>query len=353
MSADSPITPSEALEAAASAWLARRDRGLTPAEQDAYLQWLGEDPAHGRAIAQLERAWAELDLLAEWRPEHSTAPNPDLLAVAPLRSMPERPRRGRVVWLSTAVLAAAAAVTLAFVIDWASPVSAPEVPQAVVARDYKQRVLDDGSLVELRRGAVVEVSYSTTERRVRLIRGEALFTVAKNPARPFIVRAGTVDVRAVGTVFNVRLEPDSVEVLVTEGKVRVDESPGRSNRSEEPHPAADLPLLEAGQRAVVSLATEAPRPTIVAVVNADEIERALAWQPKRLEFDNTPLAEVVAGFNRFNDQQLRLGDPSLATLPVGGNFRSDNLEAFVRLLKSSFDIEADRIGNEIVLYRAQ
>jgi len=354
MSAESPLTPDH-LEAAASAWLARRDRGLLPEEQDAYLQWLREDPAHGRAVARLERAWAELDLLAEWRPEHSTVPNPDLLAAAPAAggaTARARPRRGRVYWLSTAACAAAAALALAFVVSRERPAAVP-VPHAVVARDYEQRVLDDGSIVELRRGAAVEVGYTSAERRVRLVRGEALFTVAKNPARPFIVRAGTVDVRALGTVFNVRLDPDSVEVLVTEGKVRVDEAPGRSGRADEAHLLTDIPLLEAGQRAVVSLVAEAPQPALVATVSPIEIERVLAWQPKRLEFNDTPLAEVIVGFNRFNTRQLRLGDPALASLPIGGNFRSDNIDAFVRLLEASFGLEADRIGDEIVLYRAR
>jgi transmembrane sensor len=244
-------------------------------------------------------------------------------------------------------------VALAFVVTREPRTAAPATPLAVVARDYEQRVLDDGSLVELRRGAVVEVSYSAVERRIRLVRGEALFTVAKNPARPFIVRAGTVDVRALGTVFNVRLEPDSVEVLVTEGKVQVDDSPGRASRAGEGHLPLDVPLLEAGQRAVVSLTTEAPQPPAVFTVSPAEIDRVLAWQPKRLEFNDTPLAEVVTDFNRFNTRQLRLGDASLASLPIGGNFRSDNLDAFVRLLEASFGLEADRIGDEIVLYRAR
>ena len=100
----SPPSISDSIQDTASAWLARRDRGLSPAEQDAYLEWLYQDPMHGRAIVQLERAWASLNLLAEWRPVHSAVPNPDLLA-------PRRP--SRLYWFPTA-LAAAAAVAFAF-----------------------------------------------------------------------------------------------------------------------------------------------------------------------------------------------------------------------------------------------
>ena len=78
----SPGDPAEQ----ASVWLARRDRGLTAAEQDAYLQWLQEDVRHGAAIQRLEGAWGALDQLAEWRPAHSAQPNPDLLAVPRRRS---------------------------------------------------------------------------------------------------------------------------------------------------------------------------------------------------------------------------------------------------------------------------
>jgi len=342
MSAQPHSPDPDAHESAASTWLVRRDRGLTPGEQDAYFQWLHEDPSHGPAIARLERAWAELDLLAEWRPEHSNEPNPDLLA---------RPRRRKIYWLSTAAFAAAAAVALAFVTLREKPAAPIHTPLAVVAREYQQRVLEDGSLVDLRSGAAVEVNYSAAERRLRLVRGEALFTVAKDSARPFIVRAGTVDVRAVGTVFNVRLKTDTIEVLVTEGKVWVEEQTGKTEPGGRKQ--ADIPLLKAGQRAVVSLAAEAPQPAVVAAVTVAEIESALAWQPKRLEFNDTPLAEVVADFNHCNDRRLRLGDPRLATLPIGGNFRSDNLEAFVRLLETSFGLEADWIGNEIILYPAR
>jgi transmembrane sensor len=340
-----PSPADDAAEADASSWVARRDRGLTAAEQDEYLAWLRRNPEHGRTIARLENAWTELDLLTEWLPQHSKVPNPDLLA---------RHRRGRVYWLSTAACLAAACIALAIVAFRRPPVTPLPAPLAVVAREYEQRVLEDGSVVELRSGAVVEVEYRTAERRVRLVRGEALFTVAKDPSRPFVVRAGTVDVRAVGTVFNVRLRPDAVEVLVTHGAVAVSD-PGRSpapapTSDPPPDPAAPL-LLEAGHRTVVALEPlpAAPAPAAISV-SPVEVAAALAWQPKRLEFEDTPLGLVVAEFNRYNDRKLRLGDAALATLPIGGNFRSDNVEAFVRLLEASFALEADRLEQEIVLY---
>lgn len=339
------------IEAAAAEWLARRDRGFTPEEQDDYLEWLRGDASRPRTVARLEKAWADLDLLSEWRPEHASAPNPDLLA---------RGRRGRFAWLVCGAALAAAAIALAFVVVAPNRSGSSHAPLAVVAREYQQRVLEDGSVIDLRSGAAVEVDYTAGERRVRLVRGEALFTVAKNRTRPFIVRAGTVDVRAIGTAFNIRLNQDVVEVLVTEGQVEVDEAksaPFTAVTHEEGPQRSGLeeasPLVAAGHRAVIPIAPASGQPPVVAAISADEIERSLAWQPKRLEFTETPLGEVVDSFNRCNERRLRLGDPSLAGLRIGGNFRSDNLDAFVRLLTASFGIEADYDRDEIVLYRSK
>lgn len=326
----------DAIADAASVWLSRRDRGLTAAEQDEYLQWLRMDPRHGQAVARLEQAWRALDALAQWRPEHSVQPNPDLLAT---------PRRRRIYWFSTAVLAAVAALVLAAVVWWPPPPApAPLVnDQAITAREYTHKVLPDGSVVELRAGAKLEVAYRRAVRDVRLVAGEAHFSVAKNKARPFVVHAGKIAVRAVGTAFNVRLQPDRVEVLVTEGKVHVDnqEAPAQAVLSQ--------PLLVAGERAVIS--TRDPEPqAVVAAVDARQIEQALAWQHQRLEFSDQPLTAIVAEFNRHGSTKLVLGDPALANLRIGGNFRADNAEAFVRLLESAFGVRAERRGDVTVLY---
>ena len=120
-----------AIEAAATTWLARRDRGLTPAEQDGFLQWLAEDPRHRECFAQHQQTWGELDALAQWRPAHSAVPNPDLLARGPA---------GRVLWLT---LGAAAALLLAagFVgLSRQTTAPAPLPSQAMTARDFDQKV---------------------------------------------------------------------------------------------------------------------------------------------------------------------------------------------------------------------
>jgi transmembrane sensor len=323
---------------AAALWAARRDRGLTPAEQDAFLDWLRADPRHGAALRRLEQAWGALDPLAEWRPVHSARPNPDLLAVP-------APRRLR--WLAPLAAAAAVAVGLFTFVPFQSEAEGPG-KMRVSRLSAEVRTLTDGSVVELNHGAEIDVDFSTNERRIRLLRGEAHFTVAKlGPERPFIVTAGDVRLRAVGTVFNVRVAGDDVEVLVTEGKVRVDPP-----KPEEVELVLNAVMLEAGDRTSVSLVGAAPAPPPVTTASAAEIERTLAWQGLRVEFDEMPLGQAIAEFNRHGSTPLVIADRDLAALRIGGNFRADNAAAFVRLLESSWGVAAEPdAAGDIVLRR--
>lgn len=343
-----PTIISEDIQDAASVWLARRDRGLTAAEQDAYLEWLYASPSHGRAIVQLERVWGTLNKLEQWRPAHSATPNPDLLL----------PRRS--FWAKAggvaSLLSAVAAIAMAFHV-WGPVRSGSAAPRhaAIIHPGAERQTLADGSIVELNQGAKIDVHFTEGGRRVRLLAGEAHFTVAHNAARPFFVDTGKVSVRAIGTAFSVALGSKEVAVLVTEGKVQVIESstvgavaPGRLL---DEAVGGNGPYLTAGQRVVVSL-TETVTPAVQDVTPA-EMDRALSWQAMRLEFVDMPLGDVALEFNRYNRQKLIIGDDETAAILVGGNFRADNVEAFVRLLDSGFGVTAFRHGEEIVLRKTR
>ena len=320
---------------AASGWIVRCSRGLTAEEQDEYSEWLAADARHGVWLASRRQAWSEFDVLTEWRPQHSAEPNPDLIAA------PHGRRRGRRLIFPVA-LALAAGAAVAFLVLRPSPAEQTE-PLAAAAPVYESRALDDGTVVELNGGAQIEVRFTVEERRVRLVRGEAHFQVAKNPLRPFVVEAGGVAVRAVGTAFAVLLGGHAVEVLVTEGRVRVD--PPAASAA-----ASSAPDVSAGQRVVVAL-TGGQTPVVTAVSD-EEIARRLVWQPRLLDFSATPLAEVAAEFNRRNRTQLVLADPALRAMPIVASFRSDNLDGFVRMLELSAGVSAERTGDRVVLRRA-
>jgi len=342
-----PLDP--AVESAAAEWLVRHDRGLTPRQQDEFLQWLAASPAHRESFNRHRRMWGDFNALAQWRPEHSAVPNPDLLA---------RPQRARLArWWAPVALAAAAAVALAI---WWSPAERWRSTQtlSLAAASYRQETLSDGSVLDLNRGAHVVVQFSPAERRVLLAEGEAQFTVAKNPTRPFVVRAGGVDVRAVGTAFNVKLAGPHLEVLVTEGTIRVSQlapppSPGAKAEAPAGAPAEVLATVSAGERTVVGLA-EVMAPPVVVAVSKEEVAQILDWQPRLLDFNSEPLVEAVAVFNRRNSARLVIGDEALRTVPIVASIRSDNVDGFVRLLEATMGIRAERRPDgEIVLRRAQ
>ena len=343
----------DAIESAAAEWLVRHDRGLTPAQQDEFLSWLTASAAHRESFERHRSMWGDFNALAQWRPEHGTVPNPDLLARY------RRPSPWR--WAAPALLAAAA---VALLLVWSSANRAPHhATLAFEATTYRQETLSDGSVLDLTRGAHVVVQFTAAERRVLLVQGEAQFAVAKNPARPFVVRAGGVEVRAVGTAFNVKLAGPNLEVLVTEGTVHVSQqtvvvtptsmAAGAAAGSAPSAAPVVLAALTAGQRTVIPVATVIAPPVVVQTSDP-EIARLLDWQPRLLDFESTPLAEVVETFNRRNPQRLVIGDEELRALTIVASIRSDNVEGFVRLLEGTMGVRAERTpAGEIVLRRAR
>jgi transmembrane sensor len=339
----------KAIEATAAAWLAQRDDGLTPEEEAAFACWRQADPRHEEAVARLDATWRALLQLQSYRPEAHQHPDRDLLA---------RPHRRKVIPFSTLAtsLGLAATVALAAVWWWPRVAVRPDVelaPQtySTTVGGYQRLTLADGSLVELNADSEVRVHYTLAERRVRLLRGEANFSVAENKEKPFLVQAGTVTVRAVGTAFNVRLDTSKVEVLVTEGKVQVNADTA-SAALPATAPVVELASLIAGQRAVIPLHRQAAIPApVIEQVPLEAIREELAWQGARLIFVNTPLAEVVEQFNRRNQVQIELRDAALGSLPVGGSFRAENVEAFVRLIASDKDIVTERPDSNLIVLR--
>jgi len=337
---------------AASDWIARLDRGLTAEEAKEFAAW-EKDPRHAGALERLNETWRALDTADEV---------PDIMRLAhevERRQQRRAASRRRRPWIMASLAAAAVAAVI-----W-TPILRPAArfPRAAVARaqDHSYRILPsaarhitlpDGSVAEVKAGGSIAVEFSRAERRVRLVRGEAQFTVAKNPARPFIVHAGRVAVRAVGTEFNVNLAAASIEVIVTEGQVRVDHAAdGKSLlKPADRNGAAAEPLLTAGQHVVIAAA--APQPVAPTPIAPADIARALAWRGTQLVFDRTPLDEVAAAFNHYNRRQLVLVDPALRARRLGGSFQAKNLDAFVRMLQAGFDITAEPRGDGEILLRA-
>ncbi|MFC4313953.1 FecR family protein [Steroidobacter flavus] len=195
--------------------------------------------------------------------------------------------------------------------------------------------ISDGSNVTLNTDSRIRVVLTDTERHVDIERGEAFFEVAKDAARPFVVSAGNKRVIAVGTKFSVRRDGEDVYVVVTEGRVRVEDDRAAS---------APPTQLAAGNVATAStagvLVQEKPLP---------EAEEYLSWRSGYLVFRDRALVEAVNEFNRYNTRQLVIDDPSLATLRIGGNFRATNVDGFARLLEQGYPVRIERRDDGAVL----
>lgn len=335
------------IEMSAAKWFARRDAGLSPAEEAEYQRWLAQDPRHAAELAKLDGAWATFG-----RPVATGATDALLVELAGRRT--RRQRRSRVAMAAVVLLMVGFAV-----MQWPKAGSASvSAPIAVVHRP-NERVLADGSKITLREGAEVDVNYTAADRRVLLLKGEALFEVAKDPSRPFIVQGNGVDVRAVGTAFAVQLNQGAVDVLVTEGTVSVATSPMATpavneSRSGGPaNPAAAKALMvTAGKRVVVDSAANA-NPRQPEAVAPAEIDNRLSWRAPRVEFNGMPLAEAVVMLNREAEgrtpTRLRVADRSLDSMRVSGVFRTDNMDAFVFVLENAFDVKIERADHMVVL----
>ncbi|AWI08163.1 FecR family protein [Ereboglobus luteus] len=368
---------------AAARWFARRDAGLSKAETAEFEQWLAADTRHGAAFDRYTRAWAALTRPVRTGEQGALAHE--------LQAQAGRRRRGR--RARVAITAASVAVVIAFAVLWQRPsadvapvlADAPQTQQrekgVVTVTSPERRALEDGSTVELRPGAVIDVRYDDEVRRVVLVRGEAHFQVAKGLPRPFVVEVDGMEVRAVGTAFAVERGTARVEVWVTEGRVAVekpatlpDGEGGQAFEAERdpdwdeptaPAPVAAKPVLMAilgvCERAVLETAPWAP-PPVVTTVTSDEINKRMAWRISRLEFSATPLAEAVELINRHSqlpdgskNARLVLDESmsGLMTEPVSGYSHANDIETFVRLLGASMGIEIERRGDEIILRKRE
>lgn len=336
-------SPRAEVEATAAVWLSLRDRGLSPSETAEFVRWLQVDPRHATAFAELDRTWRDFDRAAALQ---VVAPRERPCAEHPVRQR-RRDRNVRVLgW--AAGLASAAALMVGV---WLRPPSPRHTAETAIGVLQKLD-LPDGSVALLNTDSAIDAAFTAGERRVRIVRGEVFFTVTPEAERPFIVTAGPVVVRAVGTAFNVHRQTGAVEVLVTEGRVRVTEAgSGRSLLAVRAAPEGELGALGAGERAVVPTAEEgaAAVPVGVAALDQAAVRRQLAWQERRLEFDEVPLAEIVGQFNRHNRVRLVIDDPELARQRFSGVFRADGQESLLRLLQNDFGVQIDRRSEEVVL----
>jgi transmembrane sensor len=176
--------------------------------------------------------------------------------------------------------------------------------------------LSDGSHMVLNTATEATVRFDKARREIELTSGEGLFQVVKDPARPFVVRAGYVSVRAVGTIFAVRTAGQSVDVTVTEGVVELVDSSASGG--------GVIRRIAANEHATVM---ETSQVQVKSIPRA-EAERRLAWRDGMVDFAGEPLMTAVEEINRHNQRQIIVDDPSLGSRPVVGMFRANDPDNF-------------------------
>lgn len=321
------------IDAVAAEWAVRTDHApLGPEEEAALDAWMAEDVRHFGAYA---RACA---VLAQARRAKALGPGFDSAADA-ISTLPEEApavSRRRALMIGGSA-AAAAAVGFAGGLAWLG------WGETVQTRRGEIRLvpLADGSTMTLNTASRVEIAYDDSRRLVRLIEGEALFDVAKDKARPFVVEAGHTSVRALGTSFTVRrTEGQSVKVLVREGVVAVS---GPAVRAQVP---VQLPANTKAE-----LAPAALEPVRTASVSPAEVTRALAWREGMLAFEDLPLEQAVAEFARYSNTRITIADPAVAQETITGLFAANNPAGFAQAAATSLGLRVDEHPGEIRLAR--
>jgi transmembrane sensor len=387
----------------ASEWFVEfRVGDVDAAARERFDEWLRRSPEHIRAYIEIARTYVEMPnphgtkpldveaLIAHARSGENIVPFNTVgsLPSQEPRSLAEpNERQGRAATHTRpprrrflAVAASALMVALAGGVWWQS------AHYPLYSTDIGERrsiTLADGSTVDLNARSKLRVEFSQNERRVELLDGQALFQVAKDKNRPFIVASGEATVRAVGTQFDVYRKDSGTTVTVLEGRVAVYSTAhalSNSGSAEPPstaaQPATRSPpgsvqpqaqmhatphseaassnppglvdpsgsgaiFLSAGEQVTVTPAQTLPAPARV------DIAATTAWMQRRLIFDGSKLSDVVQEFNRYNKRQLVIEDAQLSDFHVSGVYSSTDPSSLIRFLREQRGMKITENENEV------
>ena len=329
--------PPDLYHQASDLFLRRRDGFWAPSDQIALDSRLATDPAFAQAYAQVQESWESVE-------RHATSP--ELLALRE-HAIARARQRGARRWSLPSVgiersgkWAAAAALVLGLGLAWQlSPLGYEPGMYKTGLGEQKVVELPDHSHIALDARTRLRVRFSPDARIVQLLEGQAQFSVAKDPARPFKVEAGAKTIIAVGTVFDVEYIDREVRVAMVEGRVAVltqgsDDTGSAPNTDLKSQKASPIELI-AGE----ALAVRADGASTV-LPKAD-IEAATAWRQGKVIFRDQTLAEAVHRLNRYSRQQVMVDDAALAQMKVSGVFDSGDAQAFAEAMQAYLPVAAD------------
>jgi transmembrane sensor len=265
--------------------------------------------------------------------ERASAAGPDALRPAAEGAVSQLSRRRVVLTGSVAASLAVMAVGAKFAWRYFA-----EDSYATRIGETRVVPLEDGSVITLNTNSRALVRYTDEQRDIQLLQGEALFDVAKNKTRPFIVLAGDTQIRAVGTSFTVKMLPrQPVQVLVQEGVVEV----------KRPDVAVAAPVRAAANTLVMA---PPDAPITAEMVTRTQLTRDLAWRVGRIAFDNKTLRDAADEFSRYSDTHIQI-DPAIAHRTITGLFVSNDPVGFARAAAMSLNLRADVSEREVRITR--
>jgi transmembrane sensor len=348
----------------ASAWFVEfRAEDVTGEARERFIEWLRRSPEHIQAYLEVAGSWAELPtedpegridvaaLIARARADGDKVVGFEARSLPPWDPASAASGASRAHPLKAYRLAAAAAAVLAMAITAWINLKSPVYTTGI--GEQRTLVLADGSTVELNARSRIRVELERHQRNVALLEGQALFHVAKDVRRPFVVQARETQVRAVGTEFDVNRKAASTIVTVVEGRVSVSNPdiaaqmpPRPSTLGSDASGAVPVILVSAGEQLTVTAhAVSRPRPADAAA--------ATAWIQKRLMFEETPLSEVADEFNRYNTRPLIIEDPVVQHVRISGVYSSTDPTSLLNFLRSQPTIEVIEGTREVRIVRRE
>jgi transmembrane sensor len=345
------------IEEEAGRWLIRldSDEPLPPADVEALREWLGRSPVHREELSNLISFYGKMNILTEL-----AVP----LGVPEPASAARRVRRPAFYRLAAAaaVVVVGSLIALTALLNQ-DPLLSTNGLYSTTVGAQETISLADWSTVQLNTNTRIEVEYEGDYRNIRLLQGEAYFTVAKNADRPFRVYAGSGRIEAVGTAFAVHVMEDDVSVTVAEGKValaalrrsdpkRPDTPDPRTQQDDDIPDESDaetIGMLTAGQSTsiagTVQEDTTSPGPgPAIRTIDPQELARRLSWRKGILIFSGEPLEQVVKEISRYTTTTIEIKDPAVRAISIGGQFRVGDTEALLDALESNFDLRVTRLG---------
>ena len=341
----------------AAEWVLRlADQNMTRAQRTEYIQWLRESPLHVAEMLRVAHVHTALAHFPHWkdiapldvsfppattvelprsmnRPDNSVAESPRHLLVS---------RRRAGFWVAAVT---ASVVSMGLALTYLTHFGPQTIDTG--AGERREVTLADGSVVRISPNTTLRVRFTGHERRVLLSRGDALFRVAKDSTKPFLVETHRASVRAVGTEFGIEHQGDSVVVTVEEGRVAVTQEATAAEPAQTNSLRQTEVSLGADQQVVV------PQAGPIGLIRRVDSRRELSWADGRLVFEHDSVEEVVRRFNRFNRVQMEVRDPKLAARPVSAVFDASDPEAFIVFLESVANVRVTRPSPDVIVLTSE